>query len=216
MNAIIIGKGNLGKAFYDYSLKHPDFKILDMIDESLQIKEYSNVDVIIDFSSPSALLTSLSLALKYKAMLVIGTTAYNSQQENLIKEKSQELRIVKDPNFSLGLHLLEYFKSILDKSGLIENEYVIEAHHKYKKDVPSGSSFLLSKEIKNIYSLRGGSLFGEHTLRVFLANEELELTHRIHSRLSFVLGVIKILPYLKNKANGIYSFNSFRKEIYGI
>ena len=215
MNVIIIGKGNLGKAFLEYSQSHFDFVIEDIIDESSQIKEYEKVDAIIDFSAPEAILISIHLALKYDVPLIIGTTSYNKDQLELIKDYASDLRICKDANFSIGFHILKTLKTMIDKIDVSHDEYIIETHQKYKKDKPSGSSKVLTQKEDEIISLRGGTVNGEHEIRVFFDNEELSLKHSIHSRQAFVDGVIKVIPYLTKAKNGLYSFDSFRKEIYG-
>ncbi len=215
MNVILVGKGNLAKAFQDYSLKHQDFKILDMIDEKMEIKEYQNVEAIIDFSSPEAILISLNLAAKYNVPLIIGTTNHSQDQEEIIKEMSKKMVICKDANFSLGFHILRKLKSIIDQVNVDKTTYIIETHQRHKLDKPSGSSKLLKTNNEDIYSLRGSSINGEHEIRVFFENEEISIKHLVHSRLAFVDGVIKIISLIKNKEPGLYSYESFVKEIYG-
>lgn len=215
MNVILIGKGNLAKAFQEYSLSHQDFKILDMIDEKMEVKDYQNVNAVIDFSSPEAILVSLNLATKYDVPLIIGTTNYAKEQEDLIKEISKKIVICKDANFSLGFHILKKFKSLIDQINVDKTTYIIETHQKHKLDKPSGSSKLLKLNDEKIFSLRGSSINGEHEIRVFLENEEISIKHQVHSRIAFVDGVIRILSLLCDKEPGLYTYESFVEEIYG-
>ena len=213
MNVLLIGKGNLAKAFLDYEKKNKDFKILECIDEYTSIQEYSNVDVIIDFSYKDAITTSLSLALKYNVPLIIGTTNYNKEQISLIKKTSKKIPICLESNYSLGFHLLKKFDEYISNLNIDKDSYVIETHQKFKKDKPSGSSKELKVKENNIFSLRGSSINGEHILRIFFENEELEIKHLIHSRLAFVNGVIKIIDIIKNKQKGLFNYDNLWEEI---
>lgn len=214
MNAIIVGNGNLARAFENYALTSNEFNVLDFIDEKNQVGEYENVDAVIDFSSPDAILISLNLAMKYHVPLIIGTTGYNTLQVDLIKEYSKENIICIDANYSRGFNILKKINAYIDSLNLSNSKYVIETHQKYKKDNPSGSSKLLCNNNENIFSLRGGASCGEHQIRILLENEELILTHKINSRFAFVEGVIKAFEFVKNKENGLYSCDDFWENLH--
>ncbi len=212
MNVILIGNGNLSHAFKEYATNNSSFNIVDIIDEKQDVKNYKSVDVIIDFSYKDAILTSLNLALKYNATLIIGTTNYNVEQINLIKQLSSKIKIGMSNNFSIGFYLTKLINKLLENTNLFKDKYVIETHQKLKKDKPSGSSLELANK-EDIISLRGSSINGEHEIRYFFDNEEIEVKHLIHSRRAFVDGVIKMISYLKDKPNGLYSFEDYMKEI---
>ena len=103
----------------------------------------------------------LKIAVKLKKKIVIGTTGFSRNEENLIQQYSRKIPILKAGNMSLGINLLMYLTEIA--SGSLGNNFVskiFEIHHKYKKDYPSGTALMLGNGIakgkkKNFYSLVG-------------------------------------------------------------
>ena len=122
---------------------------------------FRKADVIIDFTVPKCTLEILKIAIKLKKKVVIGTTGFTKKEENLIKNYSKKITILKAGNMSLGINLLMYLTEIASKS-LNDNflSKVFEVHHKNKKDHPSGTALMLGKGIaqgqnKTLYGLMG-------------------------------------------------------------
>lgn len=213
MNVILIGNSFLGSEFKNYFLDSSLYKLLDVYDSKTKIKEYDKVDVIIDFSSPKALNTTLYLAKKYHSKLIIGTTSYSEKDIELIKKASKIIPISLDNNYSMGFQILKMFKRNLDKLNIDYDAYLIETHQKNKKDKPSGSSKDLLP-LKEIFSLRGSNISGEHDLKILFENEILDIKHLIISRRTFVFGVLKMIDFLKNKQYGLFHMEDLLKEYY--
>jgi 4-hydroxy-tetrahydrodipicolinate reductase len=202
--------------------------------ESLEsdIKEAcKNCDVIIDFSRASSLKNLTRFAAKYSANLLVGTTGLEKDHFEYIKDASKDIAIIYAPNTSLGANLLE---DLSMKAAKILNNYdveIVEAHHKYKKDSPSGTAIAISKAIANvkgldfdqsavfnragsglrkeydisIASVRGGGIFGEHEVIFAGDNELVTISHRALSRLAFAEGAVYAAAWLAKAPPAIYS-----------
>lgn len=191
-------------------------------------------DVVIEFSnSTEAALSHLRLlaADKNKKGMVIGTTGFNDEELKEIKKLSKDIPVVLAPNMSIGVNLLfklveEAAKALKDKGYDIE---VIEMHHRFKKDAPSGTAVklvdILKKEtgIENVvygrngeypngrpsdeiavFALRGGDVVGDHTVIFAGLGERIELTHKAGSRDIFARGAIEAAKWIKDKPAGLY------------
>ena len=124
-------------------------------------KAFKKADIIIDLTTPDGTIEMLKIASKLKKRAVIGTTGFTQKEEDLIKNFSKRIPILKAGNMSLGVNLLMYLTEITSKS--LNDDYltkIFEVHHKHKKDYPSGTALMLGKGVangknKNIYKLIG-------------------------------------------------------------
>ena len=210
-----------------------DKKIYGIKPELNSEKAFSRTDLIIDFTIPKCTLEILKIASKLKKKVVIGTTGFNRNQENLIKSYSKKIPILKAGNMSLGVNLLMYLTEIASKS--LNNEYlskIFEIHHKHKKDYPSGTALMLGKGIadgknKNFYnligkkylnkksfpyakkinfnSIRKGEVVGEHEVRFSSGKEILKLNHESFDRALYSEGALTAASWLMSKKVGLYS-----------
>ncbi len=189
--------------------------------------------IVLDFSTPAAnalLADVLSLKPRSGQAVLIGTTGLDSQA--MIKwqkiAQQQNLRIMHAPNTSLGILVLSRITQDLTK--LLQPQgfdlEISEAHHRGKKDAPSGTALLLAKTAQaanpnltinssrtkerspneiGVQAIRGGNIFGEHTV-MFLGNhEEIHLSHRALSRSLFAEGALTLGAWLKERpAPGFY------------
>jgi 4-hydroxy-tetrahydrodipicolinate reductase len=162
-------------------------------------------DVVIDFSSPAALPTLL----KAQKPLVIGTTGYGEEEKKMVQEASKLIPIFAAPNFSLGMMLLQ--QMVQELSERVDDDVsieVVEAHHKDKKDKPSGSALALARETGRnvpIHSIRAGDIVGDHAVIFGFDGERLELKHQVHSREAFAKGALKAAQFLKSQLPGYYT-----------
>ena len=196
-------------------------------------KAFKNADVIIDFTMPNCTFEMLKIASKLKKKVVIGTTGFTKKEENLIKEYSKNISILKAGNMSLGVNLLMYLTEIASKS--LNNEYlskVFEVHHKHKKDYPSGTALMLGKGIAdgknknlekligkiflnkksfpygkkiNFNSIRKGEIIGEHEVKFSSGKEIITLNHEAFDRELYSDGALTAAKWLINKKPGLYS-----------
>ena len=194
---------------------------------------FEKTDVIIDFSKPKASLEVLSYAKKFKKKVVIGTTGFSKQENNLIKNCAKKIAIFKSGNMSLGINLLEYIVNILSKK--IPKDYHIginDDHHKKKIDYPSGTALMLANAVskgrnKNLESIKGkiflnkkgnlqknkvnffitrkGSTIGKHSV-IFNNNiENIELKHTAFSRELFADGALNAAIWISKKNKGLFN-----------
>ena len=196
-------------------------------------KVFKKSDLIIDFTIPKCTLQVLKIASKLKKRIVIGTTGFTKNEENLIKNFSKKIPILKAGNMSLGINLLMYLTEIA--SGSLGKNFlskVYEVHHKHKKDFPSGTALMLGKGIadgknKNFYSLIGkkylnkkkfpygnkinfnslreGEIIGEHEVRFSSGKEIITLNHEAFDRALYSEGALSAAKWLMTKKPGLYS-----------
>ena len=194
---------------------------------------FKNADLIIDFTIPRCTFQVLKIATKLKKKVVIGTTGFSKKEENLIKNFSRKIPILKAGNMSLGINLLMYLTEITSSSlGKKFLSKVFETHHKHKKDYPSGTALMLGKGIaigknKNFYNLLGkkylnkknfpygkkinfnsvrkGEVIGEHEVKFSSGKEIITLNHEAFDRALYSEGALSAAKWLMNKKPGLYS-----------
>ena len=238
--------GRMGQQLIKSSKKNKNFHIISLTEIGIQSKNvngikiqknsekaFKDVDVIIDFTNPECTLEMLKIVTKLKKKVVIGTTGFNRNQENLIKKYSKKIPILKAGNMSLGINLLMYLTEIASNSlGNTFLSKVFEIHHKHKKDYPSGTALMLGKGIafgkkKNFYSLLGkkflnkktfpygkkinfnslrkGEIIGEHEVKFSSGKETVTLNHESFDRTLYSEGALSACKWLMKKKAGLYS-----------
>jgi 4-hydroxy-tetrahydrodipicolinate reductase len=189
-------------------------------------------DVLVDFTVASATLQHVKVARESHKAIVIGTTGLGDVQMKSLQEAAQDIPIVQSPNMSLGMNVL--FK-LVQLASRVLSRYdieIMEAHHRFKKDAPSGSALKLgeliaqvlhkdlSKEARHgrrgqasertpgeigFHAIRGGDIVGDHTVLFAGRGERLELTHRAHSRDAFAAGALQAAKWVVTQKPGLYS-----------
>ena len=238
--------GRMGQQLIRSSRNNKNFKLVALTESKKISKNISGIDlelnttkafkkanVIIDFTIPKCTFQVLKIASKLKKRVVIGTTGFSKEEENLIKNFSKKIPILKAGNMSLGINLLMYLTEIASKSlGKNFLSKVSEIHHKHKKDYPSGTALMLGKGIavgknKNFYSLMGkkylnkkafpfskkinfnslrkGEIIGEHEVNFSSGKEIITLNHEAFDRALYSEGALSAAKWLMNKKSGLYS-----------
>ena len=238
--------GRMGQQLIKSSKNNKNFELVTLTENVSVDKKFNGIkpqlnserafkktDVIIDFTVPDCTLEILKIASKLKKKVVIGTTGFNRNQENQIKNFSKKIPILKAGNMSLGVNLLMYLTEIASKS--LNDEYlskIFEIHHKHKKDYPSGTALMLGKGIadgknKDLYnlmgkkflnkksfpygkkinfnSLRRGEIIGEHEVKFSSGKEIITLNHEAFDRALYSDGALTASKWLMNKKPGLYS-----------
>jgi 4-hydroxy-tetrahydrodipicolinate reductase len=190
-------------------------------------------EAVVDFTNPEATMEHLKVCSEHKKALVIGTTGLSEAQTEEIKKTSAIIPIVFSPNMALGVNLL--FELVKKVSGVLDNQYdveIIETHHHFKKDAPSGTAKKLAEIIARerninlsenvvfgrsgnvgerktgeigIHAVRAGNISGEHTIIFNSAGESLELTHKAYNKEAFAEGTIKAIYFILNHKSGLFS-----------
>lgn len=201
--------------------------------DTLNNTQIMGLDVVIDFTLPTVLSTHLDWCIQHNLPIVIGTTGLSPEQETALHKASEQIPIVFAANYSVGVNLLiklaQQTAQVMGESADIE---IIEAHHRYKIDSPSGTALALGKGIAHaiernhdevaIYgreghtgerdqqtigyaTIRGGDVVGDHTVLFADIGERIELTHKASSRMTFAKGAVRAAKWVKKQPPGLYS-----------
>ena len=241
--------GRMGQNLIKSSKKDKDFQLIVLTESKIIKKEirgvkldlnneqaFKKVDIIIDFTVPKCTLEILKIATKLKKKVIIGTTGFTKKEENLIRNYSKKITILKAGNMSLGINLLMYLTEIASKS--LNDKFlskVFEVHHKHKRDHPSGTALMLGKGIANgqnktlnkligkkflnkksfpygkrinFNSLRKGEIIGEHEVKFSSGKEIITLNHEAFDRALYSEGALTAAKWLINKKPGLYSMRN--------
>jgi 4-hydroxy-tetrahydrodipicolinate reductase len=189
------------------------------------------VDVIIDFSSPSGVERVLKLCREHKLPLVLATTGLDEKVQALVDSTAHHIAILQAANFSLVVNVLFELSKQAGRmlNGKNFDVEIVERHHRFKKDSPSGTALHFAKVIQEqmnqnrfvhgreglvgerpedeigIHAVRVGDNVGEHTVIFSTLGETMELVHRGHSRDSYVLGALAAARFLSGKPAGTYT-----------
>lgn len=189
-------------------------------------------DVLIDFTRPEGTLAHLAFCRQHHKSMIIGTTGFDEQGKNAIRESAQDIGIVFAANFSVGVNVM---LKLLEKAAKVMGEYtdieIIEAHHRHKVDAPSGTALAMGEAIASalgrdlktcaVYArqghtgerdpksigfatVRAGDIVGEHTAMFADIGERVEITHKASSRMTFANGAVRSAIWLKDKKTGLF------------
>jgi 4-hydroxy-tetrahydrodipicolinate reductase len=189
-------------------------------------------EVIIDFSSPAATLEHMRIAAKHRTAMIIGTTGFSAVELDELKQLAKQIPCVFSPNMSVGVNLL--FKVLAEMARTLHEDYdieVIEAHHRLKKDAPSGTALKMAEVLAKamgkdlgqiatysrkgiigerkrgeigIQTIRAGDIVGDHTVIFGGMGERIEVTHRAQSRDTFVRGALRAARWVVKQPPGLY------------
>ena len=189
-------------------------------------------EVVIDFSTPDATLNHLRAVVQHRRAMVIGTTGFNALELEELKSMARQVPCVCSPNMSVGVNLI--YKVIGEMAKTLGDEYdieVIEAHHRLKKDAPSGTALKIAevlagalnrdlsqvgvyarkgligerkKQEIGIQTIRAGDIVGDHTILFGGMGERIEVTHRASSRDTFARGALRAAQWVVRQQPGLY------------
>ncbi len=195
-----------------------------------------DVDVLIDFSTPDATIQRLGRSLEKKVPMVIGTTGFSSEQLVQIDEAAKKIPILVSPNMSVGVNLL--FGIVGEVARTLGEDFdieIVELHHRFKKDAPSGTALKLAQNIARaagrnldecavfgrkgivgerpkgeiaLHAVRGGDIVGEHHIIFSSLGERVELVHRAHTRDAFARGALRAVRFIITRPAGKYEFSN--------
>ena len=189
-------------------------------------------DVVVDFTNPITTVFDATVAAQHQRPFVTGTTGLSGDQMTALEVQSKVIPMVVAPNMSVGVNLL--YRLVEKAAGILGDDFdveIIETHHRFKKDAPSGTAARLADILakgKNgsevihgrkgmvgerprqeiaVHALRGGDVVGEHTVVFAGIGERVELTHKAHSRATFANGVVRAIRFVVDKSPGIYTMS---------
>ena len=202
-------------------------------EDLLQALSSGEGDVIIDFTAPDATRRHLAVAVRSGTAMVIGTTGLGKEGEQEVREAARRIPVVFSPNMSVGINLMLRLVEI--SASALGGDYdieVVEAHHRLKRDAPSGTALKLAEVLAEaagrdlardgvfcrkgmigerkrgsigIQAIRAGDIVGDHTVLFGGDGERLEITHRASSRETFARGAVRAALWVCGREPGLYS-----------
>ena len=194
----------------------------------------------IDFTEPDAVLANTRAALAAGARYVIGTTGWDAQADELTRLVAESKSgVVHAANFSLGVNL--FYKVVRDAARLFArfpdyDPYVVEKHHRQKKDAPSGTARALAQILEgapgprrqavtafegaipagrfHVAAVRAGGIVGEHTVGFDSGGDEVLLEHRARTRRGFALGSVLAAEWITGRT-GLHTFEEVVDDLAG-
>jgi 4-hydroxy-tetrahydrodipicolinate reductase len=246
---IIVGAaGRMGRRITVLALESKKFEIIGTIEdkncpeigkdlEHAGVKITSEfppkADIVIDFSLPAAFDSTLNYCLKNNCSLVMGTTGLSVEQIKKIDDAAKKIPVIQATNMSVGMNLL--FETVGQLAKKLGDDYdieIVEAHHRFKKDSPSGSAMTLAEKIAaatnkkipdcldigrkgkealrkkgtiGMQAIRLGDTVGEHSVMFGTLGETVTISHSAHSRDTFAAGAIRAALWLVGKKPARYS-----------
>jgi 4-hydroxy-tetrahydrodipicolinate reductase len=171
--------------------------------------------VLIDFSVANAFDDALAIARARRIAFVSGTTGLSTQQHAALHDASSAIPVLWSANFSIGVAVLD--RLVREAASALSDWdcEIAEAHHRHKKDAPSGTALALGRavaESRNVDAatigyahVRAGDIVGEHTVLFAGAGERIELTHRATDRTIFARGALRAAAWIADRPAGAYA-----------
>lgn len=231
MKIFLSGYGQMGRMIETLALDkgwqiigHADISCPENYDSA------PKADVCVDFSGVGAMPHLLGYLRRTKTPLVSGTTGLTEPDMDALRALSTEIPLIWTANYSTGVAVLR--RMLRDYAPVLADwdKEIVELHHNRKADAPSGTAKLLLQELDpdgealvlhgreglcgkrrkeeiGVFSLRGGTVAGEHTVCFFGEDETLELTHKASSRKIFAVGALRAAEALAQKPVGFYTLD---------
>ncbi|HEY7090902.1 MAG TPA: 4-hydroxy-tetrahydrodipicolinate reductase [Tepidisphaeraceae bacterium] len=224
MKLLVLGPGKTGTLVADVARERGhQLQVIDAdVNEGaawLTKDHLRDIDVVIDFTTPEAVLGNIDACLKAGKAMVVGTTGWYGEIERIRGEVERaKTGFVFAPNFSYGVNL--FFQIVKTAAAALQHDYsghITEIHHIHKKDAPSGTALGLQRVLEDstgtrvaISSRREGEAAGTHILELESSGDRIVLTHEAKSRRTFATGAVRAAEWIEGKS-GFYEF----KDIFG-
>ena len=237
-NVLIIGlSGRMGQLLKQASEENGHAVVGGITDKSNDLAS-TKPDVIIDFSTPEALMSALPEIEKRQIPLIVGTTGCSEDQLEKLRSTSKTSPIMYSTNYSIGVNVLFELAKLGAKQLKNKAEVeIVEKHHRYKKDSPSGTAVTLGEIVADangttlaekqingrsgvenerkdeiaFHALRGGNIVGDHSVQFILDNEIVEIRHEALNRKIFADGAVSAIPFMIEKSSGFYHISDSLK-----
>ena len=194
-----------------------------------------NAKYLIDFTRPEGTLAHLRVCRELGVNMIIGTSGFTAEQKAEIDDAARDIAIVMAPNMAVGVNVV--FKLLAQAAKALKEGYdieIIEAHHRYKVDAPSGTALKMGevvaeavgRDLKDcaVYgregvtgerdpstigfaTIRGGDVVGDHTVLFAGIGERIEITHKSSSRATYAQGSLRAVRFLANQPHGLFGMD---------
>ena len=192
----------------------------------------AGANAVIDFTAPEASIGHLRTASDAGVAIVVGTTGLSKEQLDEARRLATKMPCVISPNMSVGVNVL--FKTLKEVASTLGDDYdveIVEAHHHFKKDAPSGTALRMAQVVADalgwdleqvgiygrkgivgerpktqigVHTVRAGDIVGEHTVVFGGMGERIEIVHRAHSRDNFARGALRAARFVVKATKGLY------------
>lgn len=226
-------RGRMGQALLQ-ACERLQLPVAGAVDQGDSLEtEFAEAQAVLDFSFHEATVPLLQWAERENIPVVIGTTGHTAQEEEAIRQASEKIPVVWAGNYSVGVNVLLYLTRLAaEKLGAGYDPEIIEAHHKMKKDAPSGTAQNLVDAVLEglqwtreavifgregltgerpdrqlgVHAVRGGGIIGDHTILFAGSSERIELSHRAGDRTIFAEGALRAAEWAYHRGKpGLYS-----------
>ncbi len=249
IRAAVLGpSGRMGRRVIELLAERSDMAVAAAIDHptsplvgqtiagvpvSSELAALAGCDVYIDFTTPDATEAAARAAREHQVAAVVGTTGLGRGAEKALEALAGVAPVLVAANFSLGVNLLLVLAETAARAlGTDFDLEIVEAHHRHKRDAPSGTALALARALATgraveldqvlttsrsgevgarpdgeigVVAVRGGDVIGDHTAFFLGDGERLELTHRAGSRDLFAAGALRAAAWLASRPPGRYT-----------
>lgn len=242
--------GKMGKVICELVKNDAETEMVagvDIVSSNAPFPTYTDIndcdmpaDVLIDFSTATAVPKVIEYAVNKKMPVVICTTGLSAETLALIDEAAKVIPVFKSANMSLGINLianiLKKYSAVLYDAGF--DVEIVERHHNQKIDAPSGTALLLADSVNEavnndleyvydrsnvrekrdrkelgLHAVRGGTIVGDHQVIFAGKDEVIEFSHSAHSKEIFAVGAVKAAKFLSGKPVGKYDMQDVMNEL---
>jgi 4-hydroxy-tetrahydrodipicolinate reductase len=226
MNILVLGKGKTGALVAEIARERGhEVRAIRRSENTngaaVSPDALANTDVVIDFTTPNAVLANIEACARAGANMVVGTTGWYEKLA-YVRElvEKYDVGFVFGANFSVGVNLFfEVARAVAPALNLSYTGKMVERHHAQKKDKPSGTAVAINNVLRNasgksleIESVREGNIVGEHEIILRSESDVISLSHSAKSRRGFADGAVKAAEWVQNK-RGFYDFKDVWREL---
>jgi len=226
MNILVLGKGKTGTLVAEIAQERGhEARAIGSAEnvggKALSREALANVDVVLDFTTPHAILENIATCVRAGGTMVVGTTGWYDkipQVRQLVEQSGTGF--VFGANFSVGVNIFfDIARAVAPALNLGYTGQVIERHHVTKKDKPSGTAVAINKVLNartgkslEIESVREGNVVGDHEIRLESGNDVITLAHSAKTRRGFAEGAVRAAEWINGKS-GFYDFQDVWKQL---
>ena len=229
MRVLVLGAGKTGKLVASVAAEHGhSVHVLDASENrnaaALTAPFVAGFDVVIDFTTPEAVVQNMRACLANGAKMVVGTTGwYDRLPDAAAQAQRRGASLLYGSNFSVGVQLMlklaESMSAELKRAGYSLS--ITETHHASKLDAPSGTALTLREVVRNaagaedipVHSIRTEETVGVHVLEAASGGDKIVLTHESGSRRPFAEGAVRAAEWLASSRPGVYDFREIYQKI---
>ena len=226
MNLLILGRGKTGSLVAEVAReRHHQVSVLCSTDNpnasALTPSRLADIDVVIDFTTPKAVIQNIEACIAAGKNMVVGTTGWHHELPRIRQRvETSSTGLLYGANFSIGINL--FFDIVRIASAALRHQYfgqIFERHHAHKRDAPSGTALALQRLIHDtagheleITSFREGDVVGMHEVVFDSANDTIYVCHDAKSRHGFAEGAVRAAEWLLGK-KGLFDFKDFAENV---